>query len=103
MLMVTVAIWTGIAVPHAQADSIGVGSQKAADVVRQRAASELDRMAGAGTSDQIEGAVQDAIGQTTDDTLDQVKGKVKRDIGKLKGAAADAEESIEDAVKDFLD
>lgn len=110
LLAVTLTVWAGAGIPSAQADSVGVGSEKAADIMRDRAASELDRMAGEGTSDQLEGAVQGSVGKATDNTVDQAKGKVKRDIGRLKGAAADAEDSLEDAakgaanaVKDLLD
>ena len=105
LLLITLATWGGLNVPSAQADFTGTGSEKAADIMKERAASELDRMAGAGTSARLEGSVQGSVGKVTDDAVDQVKGKAKRDIGRVKGAAADAGESLEeaaDAVKDFL-
>ncbi|MGB3298090.1 MAG: hypothetical protein WBA76_07460 [Phormidesmis sp.] len=117
LMMVTVAVWGGAWVPNATA----VGSEKAGAIMNERAAAELDRMSGAGTSDQFEGAVQNATGKAKrgaarvtgelDDSLgdklgtakdrmggaaDELKGNVKRDVGRAKGAAADAGDDVED-------
>ncbi len=117
LIMVTVAVWGGAWVPGAAA----VGSEKAGAVMNERAAAELDRMSGEGTSDQLKGAVQENVGKAKrgvarvtdglDDSLgdkadtatdrmsgaaDELKGKVNRDIGKAKGAAADASDKAED-------
>ena len=117
LAMVVVAVWGGAWMPSA----IAVGSQAAADVVNERASAELDRMAGAGTSDQLEGAAQKTVGKVkrgvgevtgqVDDSFsgkvdsatqqaggaaDELKGKVKRDVGRAKGAAADAGEEAKD-------
>ncbi len=123
LAMVTVAVFGGL-VPTAYA----VGSQAAADVINERAAAELDRVSGAGTSDQLEGAVDSTVGKAKrsigraedsvdlnsaadrlDGATDQLKGKVKSDIGQAKGATADAAEDVEDAaggvvesIKDFF-
>ncbi len=123
LVMVSMAVWSGAWVPGAMA----VGSQKAGEVMNARAAAELDRMAGEGTSDQLEGAVQETTGKmkrgvgeatgqfrgTTDQAegaADQLKGSIKRDVGKAKGAAADAGDDIQDkadgvveSIKDFFD
>ena len=124
LLWVVIALWGTAWVPQANADSVGVGSQRAAEIMRERAANELDRMAGEGASDFIEGSAEGSIGKVkrslgklTDDVdtsldgaTDQLKGKVKRDVGRLKGKAADRGSDLEDAtedavdsVKDFLD
>ncbi len=117
LAMVTMAVWGGAWMPSA----IAVGSQAAADVVNERAAAELDRMSGAGTSDQLEGAAQKTVGkvkrgvgevtgqaddslsgkfdsaaQKTEGAADELTGKVKRSMGQAKGAAADAGDDIED-------
>ncbi len=123
LAMVTVAVF-GSSVSTAYA----VGSQAAADVVDERAAAELDRMSGAGTSDQLEGAVDSTVGKVKrgvgraedavdldsatdklDGATDQLKGKLKRDIGQAKGATAEAADDVEDAaggvvesIKDFF-
>lgn len=123
LVMVSMAVWSGAWVPGAMA----LGSQKAGEVMNARAAAELDRMAGEGTSDQLEGTVQETTGKikrgvgeatgqfegTTDQVEgagDQLKGSIKRDVGKAKGAAADAGDDIQDtadgvveSIKDFFD
>lgn len=124
-LILAAVLFFGASVPAAFA----VGSQAAGEVVNERAAAELDRVAGAGTSDQLEGAVDSTVGSVkrgigqTKDAVDadsaadkfdgagdQLKGKVKRNVGKAKGAAADAADDVEDAaggvvesIKDFFD
>ncbi len=117
LAMVAVAVWGGGWMPSA----IAVGSQAAADVANERAAAELDRMAGAGTSDQLEGATQKTVGkfkrgvgevtgqaddsfsgkldstaQKAEGATDELKGAVKRDVGRAKGAAAEAGDDIKD-------
>jgi len=124
LLWVAIAVWGVTLVPQASADSVGVGSERAAEIMRERAANELDRMAGTGASDFVEGSADGAVGkakrslgQLTDDVdtsldgaTDQLKGKAKRDVGRLKRKAADIGGDLEDAaedavdsVKDFLD
>ncbi|MCM1981694.1 CsbD family protein [Lyngbya confervoides] len=80
----------------------------------------LDNMAGSGTSDQLEGAAQQAagaikkqVGQVTrqaEGTADQIQGRAKADIGRVKGSAEDlgeaaerSGESLMDNIKDFFD
>lgn len=116
LLMITVAVWGGAWVPGATA----VGSEKAGAIMNERAAAELDRMSGEGTSDQLEGAVQNAAGKakrgvarvtgeldnsagdrldTATDRMggaaDELKGNAKRDVGRAKGAASDAGDDAE--------
>ncbi len=123
LVMVAVAVFGSSA-----SMAYAVGSQAAADVVSERAAAELDRVSGAGTSDQLEGAVDSTVGKvkrnigkaedsldldSTTDKLDgatdRLKGKVKTDIGRAKSATADAADDVEDSaggvvesIKDFF-
>lgn len=125
LVMVTFIALGGAWVPSAQA----VGSDEAAAVINERASNELDRTLGAGTSDQLEGTVDGAIGNVKrsigqvgdnldldkaasqlDGAADQLKGKIKRDVGRAKSAAAEAGDDIEDtsegiveSIKDLFD
>lgn len=124
LIMVTVAVWGGAWVPGAAA----VGSEKAGAVMNERAAAELDRMSGEGTSDQLKGAVQDTVGKAKrgvaratdglDDSLsgkldntsdrmdgaaDELKGEANRNIGKAKGAAADASDDAKDKAQGIVE
>ncbi len=121
LLMVTVAVWGGAWSPNA----IAVGSEAAGAVVNERAAAELDRMSGAGTSDQLEGAVQGAVGNIKrgaanlsdkvngpdldsagnrlDGATDELAGKVKRDVGRAKSAADDLGNDAEDKAEGFVE
>ena len=120
MLGTLSSVW----VPNAYA----VGSERAGEIMNERAARELDRVAGEGTSDQLEGAVDGAIGSVKrsvsevgdldvdqaarklDGATDELKGKVKRDIGRAKAATSEVGDDIEDAsegivesIKEFFD
>lgn len=124
LAMVTLAVWSGACVPGAMA----VGSEKAGAVVSERAAAELDRVAGSGTSDFVEGAAQGVAGKAQRDiggvkdqfsdspsnqvdsatdrlggAANQVTGKVKRDVGRAKGAAADTADDIEDGAEGVVE
>ncbi|MGC1309213.1 MAG: hypothetical protein WA885_18480 [Phormidesmis sp.] len=123
LLMVALSVWGGAWVPAAAA----VGSQEAADVMNARAAAELDRVAGAGTSDQVSGTVDSTVGKAKravggmddgldsatkrlDGATDQVQGKVKRDVGRAKSKASEVGDDLEDtsegiveSIKDFFD
>ncbi|MGB3495478.1 MAG: CsbD family protein [Elainellaceae cyanobacterium] len=100
------------------------GNSEAAAIVRERAESQLDEAAGAGTSDQIKGRIQEGIGKVKEQAgdltdnrqkqaegiTDQVKGRVQRGTGQAKAAAEDLSEEAEDqakgiveSVKDFFD
>lgn len=117
LLWVVISTWGIAFVPQASADSIGVGSKKAAAIVRDRAANELDRMAGAGALDLVEGSAEGSVGdikrslgQMTNDlnmsldgATDQLRGKVKRDVGRLKSQAADISSDLENAAEDAVD
>jgi uncharacterized protein YjbJ (UPF0337 family) len=123
LLMVTA--WVSFDAPAAQA----VGSQRAGEVMNRRAAAELDRKAGEGTSDKVGGAIDSAtgkvrrgIGEAKDEMDDsshfrdkvkgegyELRGEMKRDIGNAKSAAADAKEDLKEnaadlkeSVKDFF-
>ncbi len=121
LLMVTVAVWSGAWLPNAATSAMAVGSEAAGAVVNERAAAELDRMAGAGTSDKLEGAVQgavgkakraaadigdvdvDSLGNKLDGATDELAGKVKRDVGRTKSAAADAGDDVEESAEGFVE
>lgn len=124
LTLLVVGTWSSVWVLDAQA----VGSEKAGEIMNDRAAREIDRMAGEGTSDRLEGAVDGAVGtlkraasdvgdldadkaaRKLDGATDELKGKVKRDVGRAKAAAADVGEDIEDSsegivesIKEFFD
>lgn len=128
LAIVTVTVVGGAWVPNAQAANVQtLGSEDAAAIVNDRAATELDRTLGAGTSDQLEGLVDSTAGKVKrdigriggdldkavnqiDGATDQLKGKVERDIGRAKSAADDASNDIEDvgegiveSIKNFFD
>lgn len=128
LLLLTVATWGSAYVPTAVADSVGVGSQKAADIMQERAANELDRMAGKGSSDRVEGALEGAAGKAqrgigrakgelndglgdqlesaadrVEGAANQLKGKLKRDTGRVKGKVSDLGDDIEEAAENAVD
>lgn len=108
--------------------AMAMGSDSAASVINSRAAAELDRVAGSGTSDQLEGTVDGTVGKIKrsigevkgqlDDSLggqadsfsdrlegraDELKGKAKRDIGRVKGAGADLADDADDAANSVVE
>lgn len=122
--MLLAGTWGSVWVSSANA----VGSERAGEIVNERAANEVDRMVGEGTSDKIEGAVDGAVGtlkrkasdvgdlnvdkaaRKLDGAADEAKGKVKRDVGRAKAAAAEANDDLEEAsegivesIKEFFD
>jgi uncharacterized protein YjbJ (UPF0337 family) len=139
LVMVTVAVWAGFWMPHA----VAAGSREAGSVMNERAAAELDRMSGAGTSDQLQGNVERTVGKAKrgmgrmadsvndassrdlgdklgnrlnnaadrlDGSAKELNGKMKRDIGRAKGAAAAAGDKAEgkaqgvvESIKDLFD
>lgn len=120
LLMVAATVWGGGWVPSANA----VGSEKAASIMQDRAAAELDRMAGQKSDDVLKEAARStaknsglkSIGNDLDTDLDldeagrKLKGKVERDVRRTKSKAAelggdveDAADSVVDSVKDLLD
>jgi len=84
-----------------------------ADIAMPRAANEVDRVVGEGTSAQIEGKVQSDIGTVkrsvgevsgqVEGVADQIEGKVKGDIGRTQDAAEDIKDDAEDAAEGFVD
>lgn len=92
---------------------------KAGDIVQQRAERELDRKAGSGTANQLEGRAQEGVGQVqrqvnkvtggTDGIGNQVQGRAQKDLGRTQGAvenaadaAQDTGEGIVESVKGFF-
>ena len=97
LLMVAATVWGGVWIPSASA----VGSERAAEIMKERAAAELDRMSS-------EQAVFDAD-LDLDNAGRELKGKVKRDVRRTKAKASrlgddieDAADSVVDSVKDLL-
>ncbi len=126
-LMVTAVIASGLFVSYAPS-AMAVGSEAAADVVNSRAAAELDRMSGEGTSDQLEGAIKETTGKAKrgidrmtgdmddsvgdklnsagrrlDGATDEMSGKIQSDVGRAKRAASDAGDDVEDATGGFVE
>jgi uncharacterized protein YjbJ (UPF0337 family) len=139
LMLVAVAVWGGVWIPGASA----AGSREAGNIMNERAAAELDRKAGAGTSDQLKGNIDKTVGKTKrglgrlndnindasdrnlgdklgtkldnaakrlDGSTDELKGEIKRDVGRAKGATAEAGDDIKDktnsvveSIKDFFD
>ncbi len=92
---------------------------EAGDIVQQRAERELDRKAGSGTANQLEGRAQEGVGQVqrqvnkvtggTDGIGNEAKGRARQDVGRTQGAvenatdaAQEAGEGIVDSVKGFF-
>lgn len=91
LFMVAAAVWGGGLVPSAHA----VGSERAAEIMQNRAAAELDRMAG------------DKSAINSDIDLDkagkELKSKVKSDVRKTKSKAAQLGDDVEDAAGNIVD
>ncbi|HIK31270.1 MAG TPA: CsbD family protein [Oscillatoriales cyanobacterium M59_W2019_021] len=114
------ATWVGIALaatPSAIASSLELHSQfLATDVIQDldsKAKSDLDTVAGAGTSDKLEGQVDQALGKAQRDlgkvsgqvegAARQAKGKAKEDIGTTRQAIENAADNAEDASDSAFD
>lgn len=99
--------------------SSALAGERAADIVQARAEQALDRVAGSGTANQIEGRAKEDIGKVqrqvdkalgqTDGAAKQAAGRAQKDIGRTQEAAEDAAnaaqdsaEGIVDSVKDFF-
>ena len=78
-----------------------------------RAKSDVNRVAGAGTADRLEGYVDQAAGtvekkagkvaSAIEGTADQVQGRAKADIGRVKGAAEDTAEAAGESGENLID
>ncbi|MDB9528660.1 CsbD family protein [Oscillatoria sp. CS-180] len=92
---------------------------EAGQIVQNRAEREVDRMAGAGTTEQVKGKVQEGIGSLqrqvggaeneAEGIAKQVSGKAKQGVGRTQSAAESAADSAKDSaeglvesVKDFF-
>ncbi|MEO0456355.1 MAG: CsbD family protein [Cyanobacteria bacterium P01_A01_bin.114] len=83
------------------------------DIALSRAANELDRVAGEGTSDMIQGKAQKDLGTVkrnvgevtgqVEGAAEQVKGRAQQDLGRTKGAIEDAGDDVEEATDSFVD
>ena len=114
------ATWMGIALattPSAMASPVELQPHfLATDVIQQmdrKAKSDLDEVAGAGTSDRLEGKVDRAAGKAKQElgkaqgqvegAVQQAKGKAKEDIGTTKQAIENAADNVEDASDSAID
>ena len=113
--LLAIVLLNGMVVPGAIAMP-----NDAADIAMSRAADELDRVVGEGTSDQIEGKVQRDIGtversvgkvtgqvegatKQVEGAAKQVEGKLKSDIGRTQAATEEARDTVENAAEGFID
>lgn len=123
LVLCTVAIsatWLGIALtatPSATAASLNVHPQfLATDVIQQmdrKAKSDLDKVAGSGTSDKLEGQVDKVTGKVqkelgnargqAEGAAKQVRGKVKEDIGTTRGTIEKAADQVEETSDNAID
>ena len=104
--LLAVVILNGVFVADAIAND-------ATNITISRAADEVDRVVGEGTSAQIEGKVKRDIGTVergvgkvtgqVEGAAKQVEGKVKGDIGRTQAAAEDVREDAEDTTESFID
>lgn len=102
--------WTGlglVSLPNAQAVTFR-------EVPLVVAASDVvDNVAGAGTSDKIEGNVDEAVGTVkrnvgetsgqVEGAAKQAEGKIKQGVGELKEEASETGSEIEDTSENFID
>ncbi|NJL88079.1 MAG: CsbD family protein [Leptolyngbyaceae cyanobacterium SM1_1_3] len=108
-----------VAAVGTDASRVAPGSPAAAEVVQERAKREFNEKLGAGTSDKVEGTLEDTVGKAKrqlgdfgtemDGTTDRVEGQMKQTMGRAKDAAdragdkaEDAGESLIDNIKDFF-
>jgi uncharacterized protein YjbJ (UPF0337 family) len=106
VLMLCSDLWLGSAVP-------ANASNAAAKVVQDRAEQEFDRVAGAGTSNQIKGRATEDLGRVqrqvdkatsqTKGLTKQVEGRAQKDIGRTQSALEDAADAVEDSTDGFVD
>lgn len=93
------------------APAIALGN-KAGDIVQQRAERELDRTAGAGTANQIEGRAKEDMGRVqnqiekvtggNDSLGNQIQGRAQRDIGRTQGAVESAADAAQDSAEGIV-
>ncbi|MEL7071283.1 MAG: hypothetical protein AAGN15_21905 [Cyanobacteria bacterium J06581_3] len=117
LLLATLTVWGGAMVPTAVADSVGVGSQKAAAIMRERAANEFERMGASKVGDVVEDMLESAAknspeldGAQLENAARKTKSKIERDVRRTKRGASELGDKIEnaaenaaDSVKDALD
>ncbi len=101
LMLITVAVWGGFWVPNATA----AGSKEAGAVMNERAAAELDRMSGAGTSDQLQGNVEKTVGKAKRGMgrmADDVNDVSDRDLGdKLGNKLNNAADRLDGSAKEL--
>lgn len=120
-------VWLGIAlifIPVASAAPLNnqpqsIASSNPIQDLGQKTKDTLDQTMGSGTSEQIEGQIEEATGTVqrkageitgqAEGAMKQVKGKAKQDLGKVKGTAEEAgsqlqetSEGVVEKVKDFF-
>lgn len=111
LLGLALAIYCMAIVPFGQGAIAAPNS--AASIEMARAADQLDKMVGEGTSDQIQGKAQTDIGTVkreigkvtgqVEGATDQIEGRAQEDIGQLKGAIDEAVDTSEDVAEGLID
>jgi uncharacterized protein YjbJ (UPF0337 family) len=86
---------------------------KAGDIVQHRAEQELDRKAGAGTANQIEGRAQADVGRVqrqidkatggSSGIGNQIQGRAQKDIGRTQAAVEDAADATQESAEGIVD
>ena len=86
---------------------------EAGDIVQGRAERELDRKAGAGTANQLEGSAQENFGKAqrqvekvtggNDGLKNQAQGRTQRDVGRTQEAVEDATDAAKDSAEGFVE
>ncbi|MGD1859277.1 MAG: CsbD family protein [Leptolyngbyaceae cyanobacterium] len=93
--------------------SNAVAAEKAVKIAQDRTEQALDRVAGAGTANQIEGQVKEGVGKAqrqvdkalgqADGAATQAAGRVQKDIGQTQEAAENAADAAEDSAEGIID
>lgn len=81
--------------------------------IEQKAKNDLNTVLGAGTSDKVEGQIEQALGNIeqnlgevtgqTKGVVKQVKGRAKQDIGRTKDAVEDVASEVENTTESAVD
>ncbi|MBE7384080.1 MAG: CsbD family protein [Leptolyngbya sp. SIO1E4] len=108
--LATLAIFWGLMF---NVNSVAMAATNAADIAQSRAERELDRVAGAGTANQIKGRAEEDLGRvqrqvdkTTsqlEGTTKQVRGRAQKDIGRTQQAAEEAADTVQDSAEGLVD
>ena len=109
VLLMTFVSWNYTA----NADNFSSSAQETIQELDQKGKSTLDEIAGAGTSNKIEGQVDRATGELQEQaekagaelkgTAKQVRGKAKEDIGTVQNKIEEGSEAVEETSENMFD